>query len=157
MKNIALGQYYPAKSPIHRLDPCFKVVLTIIYIVAAFFCKNILSFALLLLSAVILVALSKIPAKTVIKGLRPLIIILVFTSVLQIFFYKDGTRLFDIESDFFLAGIIRAITLEGCLNALFLVVRIVCLIVGTSIFLTYTTTPTELTNAIEDLLLPLRK
>ena len=88
MKSISLGQYYPANSVLHRLDPRIKVILAILYIVASFLCKNILSFAALAVSAVIIILVGRIPLKTVLKGLRPVIIILAFTSFINVFWTK---------------------------------------------------------------------
>ena len=148
MKNIALGQYYPANSPIHKLDPRIKIILAILYIVASFLCKNIISFAALAFSAILLVVFSSIPIKTVLRGLKPIIIILVFTSFINIFWTRGEIPL--VEWKFI------NIYLEGIFSALFIVIRITALIIGTSIFLTYTTTPIELTDALEDLLSPLK-
>lgn len=148
MKNIALGQYYPANSPIHKLDPRIKIILAILYIVASFLCKNIISFAALAFSAILLVVFSRIPIKTVLRGLKPIIIILVFTSFINIFWTRGEIPL--VEWRFI------NIYLEGIFSALFIVIRITALIIGTSIFMTYTTTPIELTDALEDLLSPLK-
>jgi len=148
MKSIALGQYYPANSVIHKLDPRIKIILALLYIVASFLCKNILSFAALALSSILIILLGRIPLKVVLRGLRPIIIILVFTSFINIFWTKGDILL--VEWKFI------SIYLEGIFAALFIIVRIASLIIGTSMFLTYTTTPIELTDALEDLLSPLK-
>ena len=148
MKSISLGQYYPANSVLHRLDPRIKVILAILYIVASFLCKNILSFAALAVSAVIIILLGRIPLKTVLKGLRPVIIILAFTSFINVFWTKGEIPI--IEWRFI------NVYLEGVFSAIFIVIRITALIIGTSMFMTYTTTPIELTDALEDLLSPLK-
>ena len=148
MKSISLGQYYPSNSVIHRLDPRIKIILAILYIVASFLCKNILSFALLAFSAIFIILLGRIPLKIVLRGLRPIIIILAFTSIINIFWTKGEIPL--VEWKFI------NIYLEGIFSAIFIVVRITALIIGTSMFLTYTTTPIELTDALEDLLSPLK-
>ncbi len=148
MKGIAFGQYYPARSPLHALDPRIKIILTILYIVCSFLCKNILSYALLLLSAILLIAMGRIPLKIVLRGLKPVLFVLAFTSVLNIFWTAGETPL--IEWSFI------KIYPEGFYAAAFIMVRIFALIVGTGMFLTYTTTPIALTNAIEDLLSPLK-
>ena len=85
MKSIAFGQYYPAKSFLHRLDPRIKIIITVLYIISTFLCKNTLSFAALLLSALILVILGRIPLRIIFGGLRPIIFILCFTVLLNIF------------------------------------------------------------------------
>ena len=149
MKSIAFGQYYPANSVLHRLDPRIKVLLTVLYIVCTFLCKNIISFALILVSALLLIGLGKVPLKIVLRGLRPVLIILAFTAFLNIFWTK-GDRLL-LEWRFI------EIYAEGIYAAAFIMVRIAALIIGTGMFLTYTTTPIALTDAIEDLLSPLKK
>ena len=150
MKNIAIGQYYPTDSALHRLDPRVKIILAVLYIVCSFLCKNICSFALLALSAIILILIGKIPLKTVWFGLRAVLVILVLTSVINIFLTK-GTSVPLVDWKFI------HIYQEGLYAALFMVVRIMVLIIGTGMFLTYTTTPIELTDALEDLLSPLKK
>lgn len=149
MKSIALGQYYPSDSALHRLDPRIKVIFTILYIVCSFLCKNILSFALLLLSSILLVAIGRIPLKIVMRGLKPVLIILIFTAFLNIFWTKGEHLLFGWR--------FIQIYAEGLYAAAFIIVRIAALIIGTSMFLTYTTTPIALTDALEDLLSPLKK
>lgn len=149
MKNIAFGQYYPAESPLHRLDPRMKIILTVLYIVCSFICKNIFSFILLAFSAVFLVIIGRIPAKTVFGGLKAVILILAFTSLINVFWTKGEYLLVSWK--------FINIYAEGIYAAVFVIVRITALIVGTSMFLTYTTTPIELTDAIEDVLSPLKK
>lgn len=149
MKSIAFGQYYPADSSLHRLDPRIKIILTVLYIVCSFLCKNIFSFILLVLSAIVLVLLGKIPLKTVLGSLKAVLVILAFTSIINIFWTTGQTPLFEWK-------FIR-IYPEGIYSAVFIIVRIASLIIGTSMFLTYTTTPIELTDALEDVLSPLKK
>lgn len=148
MSSISLGQYFPGNSLLHRLDPRFKIVLAILYITVSFFCKNIWSFAALLLSAVVLVLISRIPPKIVLRGLKPILFIMLFTVVLNIFFTKGDTLL--------ISWWVIEIYLEGVMTAVFMVVRITVIIIGTSMFLTYTTTPIALTDGIERLLAPLK-
>ncbi len=149
MNGISLGQYYPADSLIHRLDPRMKLVIAIAYIVCTFLCKNVLSFALLLVSAIVLILISRIPLSIVLKGMKPILIIIVITSVINIFWGKGETVLLD--------WWIFTVYLEGIYNAILLIIRFTVLIISTSMFLTYTTTPIALTDAIEDLLMPLSK
>lgn len=149
MKNISFGQYYPAESLIHRLDPRTKVILAILYIVCSFLCKNIVSFAALALSSVLLVLLSNIPLRSVLRAIRPVIFVMLFTVVLNVFWTKG-------ESPIFSWGILTVYP-EGIYSALFMLIRILSLIIGTSIFMTYTTTPIALADAIEQLLAPLKK
>lgn len=150
MKNITLGQYYAVDSPIHRLDPRIKIVLAILYIVIVFLCANVLSMALLLISALAIVLLSRIPIKIVLKSIKPIIFIIAFTAIINLFWTTgDGDPLVDFA--------FITIYTEGIVNAAFLIVRIMVLIVGSSILLTYTTTPIALTDGIERLLSPLKK
>ena len=149
MKGISFGQYYPARSPLHSLDPRVKIILTLLYIVCSFLCKNVLSYALLLLSALLLVALGRIPLKIVLRGLRGVLFVLAFTALLNVFWTSGEVLLFEWK--------FIKIYLEGIYSAIFIMIRIAALIIGTGMLMTYTTTPIALTNAIEDLLLPLKK
>lgn len=148
MKGIAFGQYYPTDSVLHRIDPRIKIILTILYIICSFLCKNILSYALLLASVLILVGLGRVPLKIVFKGLRAILFVLAFTAFLNIFWTRGENLIFS-------WGFINIYT-EGLYAALFIIIRMTTLIIGTGMFLTYTTTPITLTNAIEDLLSPLK-
>lgn len=149
MKGVSFGQYYPADSVIHRLDPRAKVILTVLYIVLTFLAKSAVSFAALVLSAILLVALSRIPLRTVLRSLRAILFIVVFTSAINIFATKGEILLTP-------AHWTVKIYAEGLWRALFMVLRISVLIIGSSIFLTYTTTPIALTYALESLLSPLK-
>ncbi len=150
-QGIALGQYYPAKSPLHRLDPRMKIILAIVYIVSSFLCKNIFSFALLLLSSLLLVVISRIPLRTVIGSIKAIIFVMVFTAILNIFWTKGEA------ANLLLSWKFINIYTDGIYNAIFIVVRIISMIVGSCMFLTYTTTPIQLTDGIESLLSPLKK
>lgn len=150
MKSISLGQYYAVDSPIHRIDPRVKIVLAVLYIVVVFLCSNVLSMALLLLSAVLLISLSNIPFKIVLKSVRAIVFIIAFTAMINVFWTTGvGEPLLDLG--------FAKVYKEGLVNAIFLVVRIFVLIIGSSILLTYTTTPIALTDGIERLLYPLKK
>ena len=149
MKSIAFGQYYPADSPLHRLDPRIKIILAVLYIVCSFLCKNVFSFVLLAVSAVILVLFGKIPLKTVLGGLKAIIVILAFTSLINIFWTVGDTPIFEWK--------FIKIYVDGIYSAVFIIVRISALIIGMGMLLTYTTTPIELTDALEDVLSPLKK
>ena len=148
--DIAFGQYCEGSSFLHRLDPRWKIVFALVYIVALFLAKNIFAFALMAVSIVALWALSGIRAKILIKGLRPLLFIIAFTAIINVFWFKGETPLLP-ESWFF------QIYLEGIINAALIVLRVMVLVTGTSIMLTYTTTPIALTDGIEQLLAPLAK
>lgn len=150
MKSISLGQFYPANSIIHKLDGRTKILLSIIYIVAVFFCKSFASFSFLLIISLLLVFLSKIPFKIVLKSLRAILFILIFTFIINVFLTKSDT-------DPLINWWIFKIYLEGIWNALFIAVRILCLILVSSVLISFTTTPIQLTYAIESLLSPLKK
>ena len=147
--DITFGQYCEGNSLIHRLDPRMKIVLSILYIIAIFLAKGVTSFALLILSAVLLVGLTGLSPAMILRGMRPLLFIIVFTAVINIFWMTGDVLLVQL-------GPVK-IYLEGIINAILIVVRIVLLIVATSVFLTYTTTPLALTDGLEQLLSPLKK
>ena len=149
MKSIALGQYYPAQSVLHRLDPRAKVILAFVYIICSFLCKNIISFGALIASALVVILISRIPLRIVYRSVKPLIFILLFTVIINIFWTSGETILFEWR--------FIHIYLEGVMNAIFMIIRILTLIIGTSMLLTYTTTPIALTDALEQLLGPLKK
>lgn len=147
LKDITLGQYFPGDSIIHRLDPRTKLIWVIFYIIALFQATNFLSYALMAAVTVGCVALSHVPPKSMLKGLKPVMIIIVLTAVLNLF-YTDGTPLVQIWK--------LTITYEGIVKAFFMVIRIIMLICGTFL-LTYTTAPVALTDGLELLLGPLKK
>lgn len=149
MSGISFGQYYPARSVLHKLDPRIKIILTLLYIICSFMCKNIISYALLLFSAIILVIIGRVPVRIILKGLKGVLFILLFTAVLNIFWTTGDSLLWQWK--------FISIYAEGLYAALFIMIRISVLIIGTGMLLTYTTTPIALTNAIEDLLSPLKK
>lgn len=150
MKSISLGQYYPADSLIHRLDGRTKILLATIIIISVFFCKSLVSFAFLLALTFTIVLISKIPLKVVFRSLRAIVFILIFTFVINIFLTKG-------ESQPLVKWWIFTIYSEGIWNALFIAVRILCLILSSSVLISFTTTPIQLTYAIESLLSPLNK
>jgi len=147
--DITFGQYVEGNSLIHRLDPRMKIVLAILYIVTIFLAKSVTAFVLLTLSAFLLIGLTKLSPGMILRGMRPLLFIIVFTAVFNIFWMTGDTLLVSL-------GPIR-IYLEGIINAVLIILRIVLLIVATSVFLTYTTTPLALTDGLEQLLSPLKK
>ncbi len=149
LKDITLGQFFPGKSILHRLDPRMKIVLSILYIVVIFLCKNLAAFAFITLFTAAMVVLSGISLRTILKGIKPLIFILAFTAIYNLFFYGGDRLLVKL-------GFIE-IYYEGAMYAVAMVVRIVCLLVGSSVLLTYTTSPIMLTDGLERLLSPLSK
>ena len=153
MKGFAFGQYYPAESVLHRMDPRAKVVCAVAYIVASFLCKNTFSFVLLLVSALALILISRIPLRVVLRSVRALIFIMAFTAALNIFWIADTAEGAVPLVDFWIITIYA----KGIYHAVFILVRIVAMVLGTGLFLTYTTTPIALTDALESLLRPLAK
>ena len=148
LKDITLGQYFPGKSPVHLLDPRTKLIMLIVYIVALFTAVNWISYGIMFAFLVIVIAISKIPLKSIVRGMKPLVFVLIFTGILNIFFTPGKTELVSFWG-------IR-IYLEGIIRAFFMVVRILMLITGTFL-LTYTTSPISLTDGLESLLGPLKK
>ena len=148
LKDITLGQYFPGNSFIHRLDPRTKLIVLVVYIVALFLAVNWVSYALMAGFLILCIKISTIPAKSFIRGMKPLMMILIFTGVLNLFFTTDGTVLVDFW--------IITITSGGLQRAVFMVVRILLLICGTFL-LTYTTSPISLTDGLEALMNPLKK
>ena len=148
LKDITLGQYFPGNSPVHRLDPRTKLLLLVVYIVALFLAKSWVSYGIMLLVLVLVVKISAIPPKSILKGMKPLVMILVFTGVLNLFFTQEGETLVSFWG--------LAITTGGLERAFFMVIRILMLISGTFL-LTYTTSPISLTDGLESLLSPLNK
>lgn len=148
LKDITLGQYFPGNSPVHRLDPRTKLIMLVVYIVSLFTAGNWISYGINLLFLTVTIAISTIPLKSILRGMKPLVFILVFTGILNLFFTAGET----VWLSFW--GI--NITKEGVVRAVFMVVRILMLITGTFL-LTYTTSPIALTDGLESLLSPLKK
>ncbi len=146
ISDITIGQYFPGNSIVHKLDPRMKIILIFLLIVSIFICKNIAGLGAIILFSVILVLISKIPFKTVLKSIKPLVVIIILTAVLNIF-YGKGEALVQLGK--------LKITADGIETAIFMAVRIITLVVISSL-LTYTTSPTELTDALERLLKPLK-
>lgn len=149
LKDITLGQYFPGSSPLHRLDPRTKIILTIVYIVGVFLADSVSAFIAVTAFTAALVLISRIPMRTVIVGMKPLIFIIAFTVIVNVFWAKGEHLLFE-------WGIIH-IYAEGLMTALLVTLRIAALLTGTSIILTYTTSPTALTDGLERLLAPLAR
>lgn len=147
IKDITIGQYYNGDSPIHRLDARMKIILTLTFIVSIFVCKSFPALGLMIAFTLAVVLVSKVPFKMVLKSMKTIVIIVVFTSILNIFYVSGGTQLVDWK--------FIHISTNGLFTALFMAVRIICLVVISSM-LTYTTTPTMLTDGLEKLLSPLK-
>lgn len=148
LKDITLGQFFPGHSAIHRMDPRTKLILTMVYIVALFVAQNWISYSLMLVFLLVCIKISSIPPKSIVRGMKPLIFILIFTAILNIFYTDGGVELVRLGS--------LAITTEGLKRAFFMIWRILMLISGTFL-LTYTTSPISLTDGLESLLSPLKK
>ena len=147
LKDITIGQYFPGKSVLHRLDPRMKILLTVGYIVMLFTVSNPFGLCVGILFLIFAYAISGIPPRMITKSLKPVIPIIIFTTVLNMFFVK-GDPLFD--------WWIFHISRQGLLTAVVMTIRIICLIAGTSL-LTYTTSPITLTDGLERLMKPLKK
>lgn len=147
ISDITIGQYYKENSIVHRLDPRVKIILTVMFIAMIFICKNFLSLALMFVFVIFSVLSSKVPVKMFLKSLKPILPIVLFTAILNML-YIGGDKVL-------VSFWVIQITTEGLMTAIFMAIRIICLIVSSSI-LTYTTVPTMLTDAIEKLLSPLK-
>ncbi len=145
IRDVTLGQFFPGKSPLHRLDPRMKLVLLLAFIVTIFCTFNYVSLALMALSVIAVVLMSGVPLGLYLKSLKTIIFIVIFTSLLNLF-YGSGNVLWQL-------GILK-ITDDGIKNAVFVAVRIISLILVSS-SLTFTTSPTDLTDALERLMKPL--
>ncbi len=147
LKDITLGQYFPGRSPLHRMDPRTKLLSLVLYIVAIFVSGRLIPFVLLAAGLALAVKVSGIPAKMIAKSLKPIVIVVIFTGLLNIL-YTPGEPL--------VQWWIFRITREGIVTALVMVTRILLLVASTSL-LTYTTSPMALTDGLERLLSPLKK
>ena len=148
LNNITMGQYYPVDSKVHRLDPRIKLILTIVFIVIVFMAKTFLGYALILGFVWMTSRLANVPFRMLLRGLKPLRLIIILTFLLNLFFTSGETTWVEF-------WIIR-ITKEGFMQAAFYSLRLMFLVIGTSL-LTLTTSPVALSDAIEILLTPLKK
>lgn len=150
ISDITLGQFFPGYSPIHKLDPRTKIILATLFIVAVFVANNPASFLLIGIVSLLLVSVSRISHSVIFKGIKPIIFIILFTALINIFMTKgEGAPLVE----FWVIKIYK----EGIIRAVLMALRVIILIVGTSILLTYTTSPIALTDGLESLLSPLKK
>ena len=148
IRDITIGQYYPAKSVVHRLDPRVKLVVTMLYLISLFLFKSISGYLVATLFLVGIIKASKVPFRFIVKGLKPVIMLLMITVLFNLFLTREGNVLFH-------AWIIT-ITEGGLRTAVYMAIRLIYLIIGSSL-MTFTTTPNELTDGIEELLRPLNK
>ena len=148
MRDVSFGQYYPAESVIHRLDPRVKLVSAVLYIVAIFFIQTFTGFGIIAVFLLTVIILSGVPIGKVLKSIRAVIFLVLFTAVMSALFYKDGS------AEPLAAWWIFKIYKNGLINAVRMALRLVFLVLGPSV-LTLTTTPVELTDGLESLLKPL--
>ena len=149
ISDITLGQFFPGYSPLHRLDPRTKIILAVLFILIVFIASNPASFFLVFLFTIALVGIGRISFKVILKSIKPLVFVLIFTSLINVFMTKGEAE------PLFQLGIVKIYT-EGLIKAVFMSLRVVLLIIGTSMLLTYTTSPIALTDGIESLLSPLK-
>ena len=146
--DIMLGQYLPGNSFLHRRDPRFKIIASILYIVSVFLCLKLWSFGLLIAVTALTVGVSGVPVKSLFKSLKPLLFILIFTTVYHLLSHKGEIPLVQFW--------VISIYLEGVIYAVVMSLRIICLLIGSTVILTYTTSPIQLTDGLERLLSPLK-
>lgn len=147
LRDITIGQYFPIDSPVHRLDPRIKIIISFIYLISLFIVKDLLVFAFVTVFLLFIIKISKVPVKYILKELKPIFLIIIFAFTINLFM-TPGKIMFSY-------GIFK-ITEEGLYQAIFMVLRLVYLIIGTSM-LTLTTSPIALTDGIEYLLNPFKK
>ena len=152
--DVGFGQYYEGKSLIHKLDPRAKLFFVIIYIVAIFLARDVYGFIPLGAIVILSVIISRVPIRVILKGLKPLIFIVLFTAILNVF-WTNGTHMIfqkELVPNFWTITLYR----EGFINAGILALRITLLLIATTLYFSYTTTPIALTDGIESALSPLK-
>jgi len=147
IRDITLGQYYPGNSCVHRLDPRVKIMATLLYIVCLFVVDDFIGFAVAVIGLGAVIAISRVPLKFILRGLKPVFLIIAFTFIINMFMIKG-----EVLVSFW----VLSITKEGLRTAVFMGCRLVILIIGSSM-LTLTTKPMSLTDGIEALLSPLKR
>ena len=148
IRDITIGQYYKAQSVIHKLDPRLKLVCTLLFLVSLFLTRSVMTYLLATLWLILVVKTSKVPFRFVIRGLKAIVILLLVTALLNLFMLKGGDVIVRIGK--------LTITEAGLATTIYLAIRLIYLIIGSSL-MTLTTTPTALTDGIEALLGPLKK
>lgn len=148
LKDITLGQFFPGKTPAHRLDPRTKIVLTFVYIIALFFVHSFTGYAFVAVTLLAAMRVSRVKPRAMINGLRPLVLLIAITAFINAFFTAGDDVIFRI-------GFLR-MTWDGLRRAAFMLLRVVFLVCG-SFLLTYTTAPLAITDGLERLLSPLEK
>lgn len=145
-RDVTLGQYYPGDSFVHRMDSRVKILLNILYLVGIFFIKSYFGYAIILAFLLVAILASNVPVKSVLKSIKGILFLVLFTAVINVFFYQGETPVLTIGK--------LVIYAEGLIFASQMVLRLLLLVTGASV-LTLTTTPVDLTHAIESLLKPL--
>lgn len=148
MKDVTLGQYYPVKSVIHSLDPRIKILSTVLTVVATFVCGTFLGLAVCAMFIFGIALVAHIPIGKMMSGIKGITYLLIFTFLLNAFFYPQGTVIFSLWK--------ITLTVGGVLHALFMSLRLMLLVLGAGL-LTYTTSPIELTDGLENIMSPLKK
>ncbi len=148
IRDITIGQYYPAKSMIHRLDPRVKLVCTLLYLVSLFMFRSLSGYLIATLFLAAVIRISRVPFSFIVRGLKPIVMLLMITVLFNLFLTRNGEILFH--------AWIFTVTEGGLVTAVYMAVRLIYLIIGSSL-MTFTTTPNELTDGIEALLHPLNK
>lgn len=148
LKDITLGQFFPGDSLLHKTDPRIKIILLVVYLVAVIAANSTAAFAVVFVLTATLIVLSKIPVRTVLKNMKPLLFIFAFTGIINLFFTGGEHLVFGWK--------FIKIYREGIVFAVFMVLRLACLVSGSFVLLTYTTSPLDMTDAIERLLSPLK-
>lgn len=147
IRDITLGQYYPGESWIHRLDPRVKIMATILFVIALFVVKDFIGFGIAVVGLAAVIIISKVPLSFILRGLKPIFLIIAFTFILNLFM---------IRGEVLVSFWVLSITKEGVRTAVFMAVRLILLIIGSSL-LTLTTKPISLTDGIESLLSPFKR
>lgn len=150
MRDVTIGQYYPSNSVVHRMDPRFKLIIMILYLVMVFFCESFFSFGFLTFFVIVTIALSRVPPLKVLRGLKMILIVVLITTALMIIFYRDDSSAPIAEWGIF------HIYLSGIYASIKLAWRLLLLVLMPTV-LTLTSTPTELCDGLESLLSPLKK
>lgn len=154
LKDITLGQFFPGSSLLHRADPRMKIILAVAYIIFVFVARSTLAYLFVFLFTLLTVAVSRLSPTVILKALKPVLFIMAFTAFFNVFFYRgQGEPLVSIP--FFKSSI--DIYAAGIANAVLMVLRVACVITGSCVILTYTTSPIALTDGLERLLSPLKK
>ena len=148
IRDITIGQYYPAESVIHRLDPRVKIVCTLLFLVSLFIQNSVLGYGLATIFLVCVIRISRVPFKFIVKGLKPVVILLLFTVVMNLFLTRGGETLVHFW--------IFTITESGHRTSVLMAVRLIYLVIGSSL-MTFTTSPNGLTDGLEKLLHPLNR